>query len=51
MENSYSAKHDCGALLKLEKNDKVKFRMGGYSYDWTNVLFTYIEGFLAVPLP
>ena len=50
IENGYSTKQDCGSLLKLEKDDKVKFKLTGYSYDWSNVLFTYIEGFLAVPL-
>ena len=43
--------HDCSIVWKLQKNDKVKFQMDGYgAYDYTNAVYTYIEGFLAVPL-
>lgn len=47
---SADQKRDCSGLLKLEKNDVVKFQLGGRSYDYTTLTHTFIEGFLAVPL-
>ena len=43
-------KRDCSALLKVEKNDKIKFTLSGRSYDWTSVTQTAIEGFLVADL-
>ena len=41
--------HHCSIVWKLQKNDKVKFQMDGYgANNYSNDLYTFIEGFLAV---
>ena len=49
-DNNAEQKRDCSVLLKLEKNDKMKFRLDGKGYDYTNAYYNSIEGFMAVPL-
>jgi len=42
---------NCSIVLKLQKNDKIKFRMDGSGpLSHTSNDYTYIEGFLAVTL-
>ena len=49
-DNNAEQKRDCSVLLKLEKNDKMKFRLAGRAYYYTTAYRTSIEGFMAVPL-
>ena len=50
-EKDAHAHGSCSVVLKLQKNDKIKFRMAGNGpLSHTNDIFNYIEGFLAITL-